>query len=298
MVKKNNISLKSEEIDRRELFKKVWKDKILILSISLAFVIISSTNIYFKKPELQEAKVNVLLISKNEIDLNYLFPSFDLSEEYSREKFYFIDKFNRNQIFKIKFLSKQDLNEYLKENNEFNEFKFYLKDKKINQSEYFIQRLQFIYSEKTKDNIGDVLSLSYEEPLDGLKFLNNYIFFITKKVEEEYKKFLEDLIIYKIKILNINLDLAEKANIKYPLEKYNNLYGKGTILLSEKILNLQNILSNTKNFKLYYDYSEAWVELSSTRNGPSKYTSLLTSLLSGIVFSFFLIFFKNMPKNT
>ena len=169
-MKKNNSYLADDEIDLVVIIKSLWKEKILILSISIICGLLGYLYSYFK-PE--AFKVEIKLKD----------PPFQLFEPYSD----LIGINNNNNIsavqfisdFKLKLLSLDNLESFVEESRDLDNFKAYLKSKNITVKKYFKDKLGEV--KENKIIIFNKYFLVCTKALDGDIFLNNYVEFTKKK---------------------------------------------------------------------------------------------------------------------
>jgi LPS O-antigen subunit length determinant protein (WzzB/FepE family) len=176
-MKKNNSYLADDEIDLGDLVRTLWREKILILSISVICGLLGYLYASFK-PE--EFKAEITL--KN--------PPFQLFENYSgliEINSNNNNNNNNNNItggqfisnFKLKLLSLDNLESFVEESRNLDNFKAYLKSKNITVKKYFKDKLG---EEKGKNIvIPNKYFLVFLKGLDGDIFLNNYVEFTKKK---------------------------------------------------------------------------------------------------------------------
>ena len=181
-MKKNNSYLADDEIDLGDLVRTLWREKILILSISVICGLLGYLYASFK-PE--EFKAEITL--KN--------PPFQLFENYNG----LIEinpnnnnnNNNNNNIggqfisnFKLKLLSLDNLESFVEESRNLDNFKAYLKSKNSTVNKYFKDKLGEV---KEKNIIiPNKYFLVFLKGLDGDIFLNNYVEFTKKKYITEF----------------------------------------------------------------------------------------------------------------
>jgi LPS O-antigen subunit length determinant protein (WzzB/FepE family) len=159
-MKRNSRILQDDEIDLSQIIKTLWNEKILILSISLIFMVVSyvygalQPNIYKTEITIREA------------------PSF-LFEAYRP---FFITQQQQgiarefNDQVKLNLSSLDTLVQFVEEANTINDFKNYLKEKNISVKKYFQPQLgarKFEPVIDKKNNILNKYSLTYAQPLPG-----------------------------------------------------------------------------------------------------------------------------------
>jgi LPS O-antigen subunit length determinant protein (WzzB/FepE family) len=298
-MKKNNSYLADDEIDLKDLIKLLWREKILILSISIICGLAGYLYASFK-PE--EFKIEIKL--KN--------PPSQLFEPYA----YLLTNNNNNNSnnavgqfitdFKLNLLSLDSLEIFVEESRELDNFKKYLKLRNISTKQYFANKL----GEAKEKNmiIPNTYFLVFEEKiLDRDIFLNNYLDFIKKKNITEFKKNLKLVIENRINYTQDSLEIAKLINLENPILKSpgnqnqvvnepEGLFYKGTKVLSQSIIIDKKLLQKLENDQLNYNpILDKGIALEI--NTISSYAFFLIGLFIGFFLSCIIIFFKNVLKN-
>jgi LPS O-antigen subunit length determinant protein (WzzB/FepE family) len=129
-MKKNNTYLADDEIDLRDIIQKLWKEKILILSIS---IICGLLGYFYGLSQPQETRTKITL--KN--PPTQIFEPYNLFNSNNNNK-------NNNiagqfiSDFKLNFLSLDNVENFIKESREFDNFKGYLKLRNISAKQFFL----------------------------------------------------------------------------------------------------------------------------------------------------------------
>jgi LPS O-antigen subunit length determinant protein (WzzB/FepE family) len=175
-MKKNNPYITDDEIDLADLVRTLWREKILILSIS---IICGLLGYLYATIELQELKSEITL--KN--------PPVQIFEPYNLLNIYNNNNNNNNNNniagqfisdFKLNFLSLDNLQSFMEESRDFDNFKRNLKSRNISAKEYFVDKIG-----EVKDKniiISNKYFLNHTKEVDGAIFLNKYVEFIKKKL--------------------------------------------------------------------------------------------------------------------
>ena len=301
-MKKNNLYITDNEIDLRDLIKKLWKEKTLILSISIIFGL---AGYFYTLLKPQEFKAEILL--KN--------PPAQIFEPYNLLRGNHTNtsaNTNTNNVlveqfisdFKLNFLSLDNLQSFIEESREFDNFKRYLKSENISTQEYFANNIG-----EAKDRnitIANKYFLNYSKELDGPLFLNKYAEFAKKKTIVDFKNVL------KLSLLNIinehqeALEIAKKIDLENPIIKTTNqqqlllalnepeaLFYKGTKVLSENLIYLKKRLIKLENDQFNYNIisQKTIVKKLSSKN------IVFYSILFGILFSIIIIIFQPILKS-
>jgi len=297
-MKKNNSYLVDDVIDLGDLIRTLWREKILILSISIICGLLGYLYVSFK-PE--EFIIQVKL--KN--------PPFHLFEPYTQVV---AKNSNSNSNiaqefisdFKLNLLSLDNLEIFVEESRDLATFKEYLKSRNISTKQYFAKK--FVEEKEKKIIIPNTYSLVFEEEiLDGDIFLNNYLDFIKKKNIIEFKKNLKLNIENRINDFQNALETAKLINLENPILKSlgnqnqvinepEALFYKGTKVLSQSIIIdkklLQKLENDQFNYNLILDKGIA-IKI----NTMPSYSFFLIGLLIGFFLSCTIIFFKSALKN-
>ena len=292
-MKKNNPYIADDEIDLGDLVRTLWREKILILSISVICGLLGYLYASFK-PE--EFKIEIKL--KN--------PPSQLFEPYT----HLLINNNNNTVgqfitdFKLNLLSLDSLEIFVAESRELDNFKKYLKLRNISTKQYFENKLGEV-KEKNIITPNTYFLVFEKKILDGNIFLNNYLEFVKKKNIIEFKKNLKSKIENRIVNTENALEIAKLIDLENPILKsldqnqvFNEpeaLFYKGTKVLSQSIIIDKKLLQKLENdqfsYNLILDKGTAL-----KINTMSSYF-FLTGLFIGFFLSYIIIFFKNALKN-
>lgn len=297
-MKKNNFPHTDDDIDLGNLIKSLWREKILILSISIICGLVGYLYASFK---FQEFIIEIKLRN----------PPAQLFEAYT----FMLSNPNTNtntsnihgefvSNFKLNFLSLDNLQSFVEESKDLENFKKYLKSKNITAKEYF--KGQFNEVSEKNSITPNKYSLVFSKELAGDIFLNNYTQFIKKKTILELKKNIKLLIENKINYYDLALEKAKLINLTNPIQRSINeyvlvskpedLFYKGTIILSQEIISLKRLLIKLENEQFYFDpISDNG--LSSKLNPNNEKFYIFFGILVGLFFSIIIIFFKNALSN-
>lgn len=284
-MKYNNRQIKDDEIDLLILLKLLWEKKIFILcfsliSFALGFFYFFGSTKFFKKSVVETS------ISLRDAP-TYLFEKY---KDFSKGNL----TISFNNEFKINFEDPNNLSEFysqLKKNN-FSEKKdkvFYIK--KVNQKVGF-----FINSE---------YNLIHEVNYDPSKFIDDYIFFIKNKTEKYFKEALKIEIENLISVYTHNLQIAEKISLKEPIARQpaffiysgNEIFYKGTEVLSLEIQYYKNVLKEVDQLKLDYKPLIMVSKLNPTNQNISTNTPVyygFFGMVLGFFLSIFIIYLKKL----
>jgi LPS O-antigen subunit length determinant protein (WzzB/FepE family) len=297
-MKKNNSYITADEIDLGDIVRTLWREKILILFISVICGLSGYLYVSFKPEELK-------------IEIKIKNPPSQLFEPYTQ---LFTNKNNNNNDiysqfisdFKLNILSLDNLEIFVEESRDLDTLKKYLKSRNISAKQYFVNKL----GEAKQKNIiiPNTYFLVFEKKiLAGDIFINNYVEFIKKKNIIELKKNLKLAIENKINITEDALETAKLINLENPILKSqdrqnqvvkepDSLFYKGTKVLSQSIIADKKILQKLENNQFNY-IPILDKGIVSKFNTKSSYSFFLIGLFIGFFLSCIIIFFKNALKN-
>ena len=219
-MKKNNLTILNDGIDLVEIFKTLWKNKILILLISGACLILAYL---FKTTISKEFKTYITI--KN--------PSLDFFYEYDQILLKGIKNNNLSNSllgifvdnFYLNLLSLDNLDNFIDQNKEIDNFKLFLKKNNLSAKQYFFSS-RFGNLKERNVKIPNKIYLIFPKELDGSLFLTNYINFIKNKTEVEFintlNHMLKTLIIQKKNLLDDEKSLnyfSDVENIEYKIKE-------------------------------------------------------------------------------
>ena len=301
-MKKNNPYITDDEIDIGDLLRKFWREKILILRISIICGLLGYLYASFKTEEF-----------KTEIKLKN--SPFQLFEPYSGliEINPNNNNNNNNNItagqfisdFKLKLLSLDNLESFVEESRDLDNFKAYLKSKNITVKKYFKDKLGEV-KEKNIIIPNKYFLVSTKE-LDGDIFLNNFVEFTKKKNITEFKKDLKTTIENRIIFYEQALETAKLINLENPILKSLDsqiqvihepeaLFYKGTKVLSQNIIHFKRLLQRLENDQFNYNpILDKGITVKIITN--SLYFYFAIGLFIGFFLSCIIIFFKGVLKN-
>jgi LPS O-antigen subunit length determinant protein (WzzB/FepE family) len=303
-MKKNNTYLTDDDKELVDFIKSLWREKILILSIS---IICGLAGYLYASFQPQEFKMEIQL--KN--------PPPQLFERYiyifnnSNYDYIFNDSNNKNNGLyeqfinevSLNFLSLSNVESFIEESREFDNFKRYLKSRNIYIKNYFEGKFDAV--QKGKLIIPNRYFLIFTKELDGDIFLNNYTQFIKKKFIAEKKKNFKLKIENSLSILENALEKAKLINLENPMLVWmgqttanvnENLFYRGSKILSHEINYLKGLLAKLENDQFDFE-----IVLDKSLSIPFEQKSVLVFFVIGIIFGLFLslgiIFFKHILKN-
>ena len=300
-MKKGNTYLADDEIDLGSIIKLLWKEKILILSISIICGLLGyfygllkpqefKTEIKLKNPPIQIFEPYNLLnnnLNNNNLNNNNL-NNDNLNNNSNNIAGQFISD------FKLNLLSLDNLQNFIEESREFDNFKGYLKSKNISVGE--VKEKNIIISNK--------YFLNHPKEFDGTIFLNKYVEFIKKKTIVEFKNNLKLTFLNTINNHQEALEIAKKIQLENPIIKTTSqqqvvnepeaLFYKGTKVISENLNYLNKRLIKLENDQFNYNIiSQKALTLKNPINLPLYFA---LGLILGSFLSLIIIYLKNILK--
>ena len=287
-MKDKKTYIASDEIDLIELIKVCWKEKYLILIIS--FVCVAIFYLYSLSVKKSAEYQSQLTIKNPPINFLINFENFETTQMSKR-----FDEKN-NSLSKVYFarfkqtiLSKDNLINFIKQNNKISDFKDYITINNLNMREYLENR--------SGENGKNRFYFIFPKSLQGDIFLNDYIEY-TKIIS--LNNFLDEIEVTIKNIIAIyerNLKIAEKIQLENPIIDSKELYYKGTKILSEEIINFKKLINLLNNENFYFDHvleSASKPQLSS-RTLKNKALPTL-GFFAGLLISLIVITIKNKFK--
>ena len=185
MRHKNQI-IETEEVDLVEIIRKLWKDKFLIIFITLIFSVSSYLYISLKPKTFETTATlkslpNTLFVKfENELKQNQ-----QQQEEQQRQPETF--QLLLTKKLQEKLNSFDNIGLFVKQNNKITSFKAFLIENKISAKDYFLNgtsRNKFGNVTNGKKIIENQYYLNFPQELKGNEFLDEYILFTFLKSEK------------------------------------------------------------------------------------------------------------------
>jgi hypothetical protein len=303
-MKKNNSYLADDEIDLGDIIKSLWREKILILSISIICGLAFYLYVLFQPQQL-----------KREIILKdpppQLFESYNDVLDKNNNKTNIVEQFTTD--FKLNLLSSDNLQSYIEQSSEFDVFNRYLKSRNISVKKFFENKL----SEVTEKNsiISNKYFLIFPKGLksDTLKeldrdiFLGNYVKFVKKKTIVSLKKNLKLSIENRIVLYEASLQKAKIINLENPIlrsinqatliiNEPNELFYKGSKILLQEIDSLKKLLIKLENDQFDFEIiSDQPLNFQVKLISDLEY--FVIGIMLGLFLSFGIIFLKGTRSN-
>jgi len=269
----NNQTIETDEIDLAEIIRKLWKEKFLILSISLIVSALANINVILKPKTFQTTVVlkNIprTLFIKFDTAINLQYINFDIDinlQQQNQQPQQTTFALLLNDEFYQKLNSFDNLNEFVKQNNSINSFKAMLKEKQISAKDYFFQENKFGPEKEKNKIIENRYYLNFPKELKGDEFLNEYVLFTFQKAENLIKKHIVSVLSSQKNDYKKNLVIAKQLNIQEPILQQKlqdrsllmiyqpkELYYSGTKVIQNEIDTLNKLIAEAKDFKLDFN---------------------------------------------
>jgi LPS O-antigen subunit length determinant protein (WzzB/FepE family) len=314
-MNKSNNYLADDDIDMVEIIRKLWKEKILILFIS-AFCMLLAYFYAFNLPKEYKTLITIKNPPSNIFD-TYI-SIFIYKDSYNFKNLTSQNSSNSTSsinpiifgefIFDLNsnLLSLDNLESFLEQSKEMDNFKEFLKIKNVSAKQYF-QDNKFGAVREKNQIIPNKFFLIYPIELGGDNFLNKYVEFTKKKTQIEFIYKIRTTLLNTIAQYERSLQVAQEINLESPsilqhstnntvLNEPDTLFYKGTKVLSQQISQFKTILTKINISEIDYDLI---LDKASVPSSESK--SHFLYALAGLVFGFFLsliiIFLKNILKS-
>lgn len=309
MRHKNQI-IETEEVDLVEIIRKLWKDKFLIIFITLIFSVSSYLYISLKPKTFETTATlrslpNTLFVKfENELKQNQ-----QQQEERQPETFQLL----LTKKLQEKLNSFDNIGLFVKQNNKITSFKAFLIENKISAKDYFLNgtsRNKFGNVTNGKKIIENQYYLNFPQELKGNEFLDEYILFTFLKSE----KVIRSQIISKLSNKKSNyekyLAVAKKLNLQEPIlqqkiqdrslfliNEPKEEYFKGTKVLQSEIDSLNNLIVEAKNLKLDFNpILDRASKPTAISRSPLKFGIL--GFITGLFLSLIYIMARNVLKSS
>jgi len=294
-MKKNNTYLSDDEINLRDLIKSLWRNKILILSIS---IICGLAGYFYASFQTKEFKAEIQLKNPpDELFYPYILLNNPVKISEVNVKDFMSD-------FRLNFLSLDNLISFTKESKEFDNLKTYLESRNISAKIYFSNKIGEVKIQN--QTIPNKFFLLLPKEFDGETFLNNYVEFIKNKTLLNFKIKFKLAIENKINNYKNSFEKAKLINLENPIllvPTFNSnkvtivepedLFYKGTIILSQDIIYLNKILTKLENEQINFNIIADKATNYPVQPSTFRRSYFLIGFLLGLFLSLGIIFFKD-----
>jgi LPS O-antigen subunit length determinant protein (WzzB/FepE family) len=269
----------SNKIHFKQIIYKIWKEKLLIFLISIAFSLLA----YFLSLSLTKRYSAEIVLNNPPF---YLFDDYTSSITKTTNDYFnqlLTSEINKN------LLDINNLEKFIDQSTEFNSFKIFLKSRNISVKEYFRKNKIGI---KQDGFYKFIISINYTNDLEGKLFLESYIKYTKDISIVQFKKTLKILISNRINEINkflVFLEDEQDTEFKNSISKNKN----------DSSVYYTNVQLNRLNKKLdddSFDYNILHSINSNQQIIDKDKESIAYSLL-GLIFGLFLslafIFLRN-----
>jgi LPS O-antigen subunit length determinant protein (WzzB/FepE family) len=306
---KKNLYSSNKEIDIFDLLKKLHKDKKLITFTIIIFALLFFFYASFKPQNFKtEIKVKYDNILSSRISLN--------QERFENDKILNLNNFDLlYSRVNNNFLNLKNLESFIEQSKEFDAFKVFLKSKKINSQQYFLNSLSIKEHETIKKDIYAIPLVTYNftfnknEGFDGGIFLKEYLnFVITISINQINNSLINDLN-NKVNSYEKAIEITKDLNLELPLQYYylstsasndeGLLFYRGGKVLRKQISFLKKSIEDLKNSKSKTNDLINWQiisEVTYQENIHDRFFFLIYGILFGFFFTLPIIFLKHKFK--
>ena len=287
----NKNYLQENEVDLAALLKHLWKEKFIIICISVLtaiFFYIYTTNV----PKQYQSHIAI------QVPPSILFEKYLEKLDQSRDG---LGETKEGRLAKDSRLGNDILFQKILEDNFISSTNFNLfKNNYKNKINFKNARLET--ATQNRNIVKGRYIFIYPESIDGFNILRDYAEFILSETKKEYKSILKSNILNTISRFESILQITQKIELTKPLvlnpEKnfeYSSLIFDGTVVLKEKIVFYKELLNILDKDKFDYKYI-----VDHTYPVPFEPKSNFFYTLSGLIFGLFLslltIYFKSLLK--
>ena len=282
----------SNKILFKQIIYKIWKEKLLIFLISIAFSLLA----YFLSLSSTKRYSTEIVLNNPPF---YLFDDYTINITKSNN-----DDFNQLLTSEINknLLNITNLEKFIDQSTEFNSFKIFLKSRNISVNEYF-KKNKIGIKKDAFDKL--IISINHTNDLEGKLFLQSYIKYTKDISIAQFKKILKILISNRLNVNNEILVFYE--NKKENNELTNLLSTDEQLSVMYKINRIEKkIYSTYYNSQLNnlskklddesFDYN-VFYSINSDQEIIDKDKKLIAYSLLGLIFGLFLslafIFLRN-----
>ena len=292
-------TLASDEVDLKIIFLNLWKEKYLFLSLTLIFVFFS----YLYSLTLNK---NVEFTSRIQVKDPPL-------EFFSNYEAFFIETripFKKESFTKTivsNLLSLDNIENFVNQNNDLNDFKNHLKESDQTIRLFFEPRFQQSKIMRDSEIILEKGKFLLTTPslFDANKFLDNYIIYVKDLTLSQFRNQKIIQVHNILKIYEQNLEISNAISLDNPIiQNYEGVtqsniltepgdsFYQGSIILSKRIEHLNEMLEILKKKTDYNPIAERAIVIDS--NSKNTTFPIIFGLIIGMLFSFIVILFKSI----
>ena len=292
-------TLASDEVDLKIIFLNLWKEKYLFLSLTLIFVFFS----YLYSLTLNK---NVEFTSRIQVKDPPL-------EFFSNYEAFFIEtripfkKESFTRTIDSNLLSLDNIENFVNQNNDLNDFKNHLKESDQTIRLFFEPRFQQSKIMRDSEIILEKGKFLLTTPslFDANKFLDNYIIYVKDLTLSQFRNQKIIQVHNILKIYEQNLEISNAISLDNPIiQNYEGVtqsniltepgdsFYQGSIILSKRIEHLNEMLEILKKKTDYNPIAERAIVIDS--NSKNTTFPIIFGLIIGMLFSFIVILFKSI----
>ena len=316
-MKKKNISTFEVEINSIDLIKQFWKEKVLILSVSVICTLLAFLFVTFVNTQKADSQTRIILQIPSVVALqkykdflnddNFINNNNNNNNNNNGNN-NGINNNNFSLLFfnslKAKLSSIDNLESFLEQSKEFDNFKVFLKERNITAKQYFTKDRFGIITDK-KQQVSNEFFLNFNKELDGVTFLNNYVEFTKNKVINEVRNVLKIKLLVAIEKHEIAFEIANQIKLEVPILKSmssgssvvnepTSLFYLGTQVLSQQSKYFKKLFLDLESDKLNIDV--ILDKASPARTIDNNSFRVWMGSVFGFFFSLVVIFFKFLLK--
>ena len=316
MINKKRTYQIEDEINLSDLIKYFWRHKVLVLSFSILFMLLGLLYGFYqnKKKELQ---TSIILQIPSVVAL-IKYKDFLSDDSFIKNNDSFIKNNNDNNAntntntntnalalflfntLKTKLSSNDNLESFLEQSKEFDNFKVFLKERNITIRQYFTKD-RFGITTNAKQQLSNEFFLHFNKELDGVTFLNKYVEFTKNKIINDIRNTLKIKLLIVIERHENAFEIANQIKLEVPILKSmssgssvvyepSSLFYLGTEVLSQQSKYFRKLFLNLETDKLNLDF------ILDKASPAMAIENNLFGVWAGLVFGFFfslvIIFFK------
>ena len=268
----NKKIIETDEIDLGEVIRKLWKEKFLILSISLIFSVLAYATIVLKPKQFQTTIVlknipSTLFIKFEDYIKLQQQQQEQQQQQQQQQPTTFASLFEKE--FHEKLYSFENLDRFVKQNNKINSFKTFLKENEISAKDYFLNGTSKDKFGQEKDKnkiIKNRYYLNFPKELKGDEFLNEYVLYVFQDAQKNIRNKILSLILIEKSKYEKSLSIANELNIQDPIlqqkledrslfmiNEPKELFYSGVTVIQKEIDSLNKLITEAKELKLDFE---------------------------------------------
>lgn len=250
-IKKFQPNSNDEYIDLVSIIASIYNQKVLVICLTILFGFSgfmyskSLSDQYYSLIKIKSISDITSPIFEYEKYYRNLLVNKNLLENDSKKPYQFANEIKREVLSKANFIN------FVENTQTSKSLINFLKINNINNNDYFIDDY-IVHKSKSKNNDDELVlefKLFYPKEVQGHKILNEYVFFISKKVFSAFTQKVESLTKQTLNQKQLAYNIAKKINLTDPqflsdtvFNQSDHEYLKGTKVLNEEIIKLNQEL--------------------------------------------------------